>query len=106
MDFGSASCQYFCSFFIPTVCALKQLIGVSGDCKLLHLDSLYVGSKPMVALSLAELPGNTGHFVLAMGGLDNKIHLYSGERRGKVFGITFINLTLKFSSDLWWLKTF
>lgn len=54
-----------------------------GDCKLLHLDSLYVGSKPMVALSLAELPGNTGHLVLAMGGLDNKIHLYSGERRGK-----------------------
>ncbi|KAL6188026.1 hypothetical protein ACLB2K_039420 [Fragaria x ananassa] len=54
-----------------------------GDCKLLHLDSLFVGSKPMVALSLAELPGNTGHLVLAMGGLDNKIHLYSGERRGK-----------------------
>lgn len=86
--------------------ALKQLISVSGDCKLLHLDSLSVGSKPMVALSLAELPGNTGHLVLAMGGLDNKIHLYSGERRGKVFGITFINLTLKFTSDLWWLKTF
>ncbi|PRQ40282.1 putative transcription factor WD40-like family [Rosa chinensis] len=54
-----------------------------GDCKLLHLDSLFVGSKPMVALSLAELPGNAGHLVLAMGGLDNKIHLYSGERRGK-----------------------
>ncbi|XP_050375079.1 elongator complex protein 2 [Argentina anserina] len=54
-----------------------------GDCELLHLDSLFVGSKPMVALSLAELPGNTGHLVLAMGGLDNKIHLYSGERRGK-----------------------
>ncbi|XP_061992695.1 elongator complex protein 2 [Rosa rugosa] len=54
-----------------------------GDCKILHLDSLFVGSKPMVALSLAELPGNAGHLVLAMGGLDNKIHLYSGERRGK-----------------------
>jgi len=38
----------------------------------------------MVALSLAELPGNTGHIILAMGGLDNKIHLYCGERTGKV----------------------
>lgn len=39
----------------------------------------------MVALSLAELPGSDGRIVLAMGGLDNKIHLYSGERTGKVF---------------------
>ncbi|XP_009356223.2 elongator complex protein 2 [Pyrus x bretschneideri] len=54
-----------------------------GDCELLHLDSLSVGTKPMVALSLSELPGSTGHLILAMGGLDNKIHLYSGERRGK-----------------------
>ncbi|XP_059457637.1 elongator complex protein 2 isoform X1 [Corylus avellana] len=54
-----------------------------GDCKLVCLESLFVGSKPMVALSLAELPGNTGHIVLAMGGLDNKIHLYCGERTGK-----------------------
>lgn len=48
------------------------------------LESLFVGSKPMVALSLAELPGNTGHLVLAMGGLDNKVHLYCGQRTGKV----------------------
>ncbi|KAF3431933.1 hypothetical protein FNV43_RR26669 [Rhamnella rubrinervis] len=54
-----------------------------GDCKLLSLESLSVGSKPMVALALAELPGNTEHLVLAMGGLDNKIHLYCGERTGK-----------------------
>lgn len=54
-----------------------------GDCKLQCLETLFVGSKPMVALSLAELPGNTGHLVLAMGGLDNKIHLYCGERTGK-----------------------
>lgn len=56
-----------------------------GDCKLLCLESLSVGLKPMVALSLAELPGNTGHLVLAMGGLDNKIHLYCGKRTGKVW---------------------
>lgn len=54
-----------------------------GDCKLSCLESLFVGSKAMVALSLAELPGNTGHLVLAMGGLDNKIHLYCGVRTGK-----------------------
>ena len=57
---------------------------VLGDCKLLCLQSLFVGSKPMVALSLMELPGSDGRIVLAMGGLDNKIHLYSGERTGKV----------------------
>lgn len=43
-----------------------------------------VGSKSMVALSLAELPGNVGHMVLAMGGLDNKIHLYCAKRAGEV----------------------
>lgn len=55
-----------------------------GDCKLSCLESLFVGSKAVVALSLAELPGNAGHLVLAMGGLDNKIHLYFGQRTGKV----------------------
>lgn len=54
-----------------------------GDCKLSCSDSLFVGQKPMVALSLAELPGNSKQLVLAMGGLDNKIHLYCGERDGK-----------------------
>ncbi|KAF8407254.1 hypothetical protein HHK36_006381 [Tetracentron sinense] len=56
---------------------------VGGDCKLSCLESLFVGSKPMVALSLAKLPGNTEHIVLAMGGLDNKVHLYYWERTGK-----------------------
>ncbi|KAK6146841.1 hypothetical protein DH2020_020710 [Rehmannia glutinosa] len=54
-----------------------------GECKLSCLDTLFVGKKPMVALSLTELPGNSGHLALAMGGLDNKIHIYSGERTGK-----------------------
>lgn len=56
---------------------------VGGHCKLSCLESLSVGPKPMVVLSLAELPGNVGHIALAMGGLDNKIHLYCGERTGK-----------------------
>lgn len=56
---------------------------IGGDCKLSFLESVFVGSKSMVALSLSELPGNTGHVVLAAGGLDNKVHLYCGERTGK-----------------------
>lgn len=54
-----------------------------GECKLSCLNSISVGSKPMVALSLAELPGSNGRIVLAMGGLDSKIHLYCGERTGQ-----------------------
>ncbi|XP_012075723.1 elongator complex protein 2 isoform X2 [Jatropha curcas] len=62
-------------------CRLCQLH--SGECKLSCLETLFVGSKPMVALSLAELPGNSEHIVLAIGGLDSKVHLYCGERKGK-----------------------
>lgn len=54
-----------------------------GDCKLSCIDSLSIGSKTMVTLALAELPGNIGPMILAMGGLDNKVHLYYGERSGK-----------------------
>ncbi|KAK3036706.1 hypothetical protein RJ639_030530, partial [Escallonia herrerae] len=54
-----------------------------GQCTFSCLETLFVGSKAMVTVSLAELPGNTSHLVLATGGLDNKIHLYCGERTGK-----------------------
>ncbi|WCJ24465.1 Elongator complex protein 2 [Euphorbia peplus] len=54
-----------------------------GECKLSCLETLFVGSKAMVALSLAELPGISNYIVLAMGGLDSKIHIYCGERTGK-----------------------
>ncbi|CAI9096128.1 OLC1v1032208C1 [Oldenlandia corymbosa var. corymbosa] len=54
-----------------------------GDRKLSCVESLSIGPKTMVTLSLTELPGNSGHLVLAMGGLDNKIHLYCGQRSGK-----------------------
>lgn len=56
------------------------------------MESLSIGSKPMVALSLAELPGTPGHLVLAMAGLDNKIHLYCGKRSGKVSVVTVLLL--------------
>lgn len=51
----------------------------------------------MVALSMAELPGTGGQVVLAMGGLDNKIHLYCGGRTGKVFFIPLVNVNVNFS---------
>ncbi|XVF02220.1 hypothetical protein REPUB_Repub04eG0156800 [Reevesia pubescens] len=68
-----------------TVCVWDVVFPSSsgGDCKLSCLETLIVGSRPMVTLSLAQLPGNTGLIALAMGGLDNKIYLYCGERRGK-----------------------
>ncbi|RYR16108.1 hypothetical protein Ahy_B04g073063 isoform A [Arachis hypogaea] len=56
----------------------------NGDCKLSCLDSFSIGSKSMVTLSMAELPGTGGQIVLATGGLDNKIHLYCGGRAGKL----------------------
>lgn len=43
----------------------------------------------MVTLSLSELPGNTRQMVLAMGGLDHKIHIYCGEMTGKVCVLIF-----------------
>lgn len=43
-----------------------------------------MGSKPMVALSIAKIPGQEGTLVLAMGGLDHKVHLYCGDSTGKV----------------------
>ncbi|XP_072979268.1 elongator complex protein 2 [Typha angustifolia] len=56
---------------------------VGGKCKVSCLDSLSVGSKPMVALSIAALPGDTSHIILAMGGLDLKVHIYCGDQTGK-----------------------
>lgn len=80
-------------YFIYFMIHLISLITFLGHCKLSCLESLSVGPKPMVVLSLAELPGNIGHIALAMGGLDNKIHLYCGERTGKVVASIFIHLT-------------
>lgn len=54
-----------------------------GNFGILCLDTLNVGSKPMVTLSLAKLPGNNELLVLAAGGLDNKVHLYCNDATGK-----------------------
>nr|CAB3481309.1 unnamed protein product [Digitaria exilis] len=55
----------------------------AGSCKVSCLHSLSVGSKPMVSLSIAVLPEQGSHLVLAMGGLDHKIHIYCGDKSGK-----------------------
>nr|ATB19569.1 putative ATELP2 [Cupressus duclouxiana] len=54
-----------------------------GDCNLSMLQTIHVGTRTMVSLALAELPGNAADWILAMGGLDNKVHLYVSERKGK-----------------------
>lgn len=54
------------------------------------LHSLSVGLKPMVSLSLAVLPGQGGYLILAMGGLDHKIHIYCGDKAGKVCNLMFL----------------
>ncbi|KAL6646091.1 hypothetical protein ACP70R_017699 [Stipagrostis hirtigluma subsp. patula] len=54
-----------------------------GCCKVSCLHSLSVGLKPMVSLSLAVLPEQGSHLILAMGGLDHKIHIYCGDHSGK-----------------------
>jgi hypothetical protein len=44
----------------------------------------------MVSLSLAVLPEQGGHLILAMGGLDHKIHIYCGDKAGKVCNLMFL----------------
>ncbi|CAA7395598.1 unnamed protein product [Spirodela intermedia] len=69
------------------------------DCGLTCVERIPVGSKPMVALSLAKLPGQEGTLVLAMGGLDHKIHLYCGDSTGKFLQ----SCTLKGHTD--WIRS-
>ncbi|CAO2202344.1 unnamed protein product [Urochloa humidicola] len=61
--------------------AIEPTLG--GSCKVSCLHTLSVGLKPMVSLSLAVLPEQGSHLILAMGGLDHKIHIYCGDKSGK-----------------------
>ena len=69
------------------------------------LHSLSVGLKPMVSLSLAVLPEQGGHLILAMGGLDHKIHIYCGDKAGKVCNLFLQYLFLSFLPFLATLTT-
>ncbi|EPS60505.1 hypothetical protein M569_14298, partial [Genlisea aurea] len=58
--------------------------GPNNECELSLLDSSIICKRPVVALSLTELLGNSNRIALAVGGLDNKIQIYSGERTGQL----------------------
>lgn len=64
----------------------------AGSCQVSCLHSLSVGSKPMVSLSLAVLPEPGSHLILAMGGLDHKIHIYCGDKSGKVCNLNIFSI--------------
>jgi WD40 repeat protein len=82
---------------IPLACMILKLLKMcsvlplklfgfssAGSCKVSCLHSLSVGLKPMVSLSLAVLPEQEDRLILAMGGLDHKVHIYCGDLSGKV----------------------
>ncbi|KAJ3677550.1 hypothetical protein LUZ60_003274 [Juncus effusus] len=55
----------------------------NGKCQVSCLDSISVGNKPMVALSLSILPNENNSLLLAMAGLDQKIHIYYSTQNQK-----------------------
>lgn len=59
---------------------------MTGECDLCLVQSVNVGSKVMVAVTLSCLPDSSDTFLLAMGGLDNQVHLYVGASTGQVCG--------------------
>ncbi|MQM02866.1 hypothetical protein Taro_035635 [Colocasia esculenta] len=67
------------------ICAVlsKSYVPLADDCRLTCLEHIFVGTKPMVALSLAKLTGQGENILLAMGGLDHKVHFYCGSITGK-----------------------
>ncbi|KAI5064155.1 hypothetical protein GOP47_0020825 [Adiantum capillus-veneris] len=56
---------------------------VGGECKLSFLQCIATGSRAVVAVSLALLPDSASGVLLAMGGLDNNIHLHSAMQDGQ-----------------------
>ena len=58
--------------------------GLTGACDITMLQSINVGTKVMVAVTLSALPGSSTSFLMAMGGLDEQVHLYVGDLTGQV----------------------
>ncbi|KAG0608058.1 hypothetical protein M758_8G074700 [Ceratodon purpureus] len=56
---------------------------VGGACDITMLQSINVGTKVMVAVTLSALPGSSTSFLMAMGGLDEQVHLYVGDLTGQ-----------------------
>lgn len=60
------------------------LVWLTGACDITMLQSINVGAKVMVAVTLSSLPGSSTSFLMAMGGLDQQVHLYVGGLTGQV----------------------
>lgn len=60
------------------------LIWMTGACDITMLQSISVGTKVMVAVTLSSLPGSYTSFLMAVGGLDQQVHLYVGSLTGQV----------------------
>jgi hypothetical protein len=70
------------------ICMLKLiqcvLAWMAGVCDISMLQSINVGTKVMVAATLSSLPGSSTSFLMAVGGLDQQVHLYVGGLTGQV----------------------
>lgn len=58
--------------------------GFIGVCEITLLQTIDVGTKVMVSVTLSSLPGSSTSYVMAMGGLDSQVHLYVGTATGQV----------------------
>jgi hypothetical protein len=63
---------------------------VTGACDITMLQSINVGTKVMVAVTLTCLPGSSDTYLMAMAGLDNQVHLYVGALTGQVSYIALL----------------
>lgn len=57
---------------------------ITGACEITLLQSINVGTKVMVAVTLSSLPGSSTSYLMAVGGLDSQVHLYVGGVTGQV----------------------
>lgn len=55
-----------------------------GACEFTMLQSISVGTKVMVAVTLSPLPSSSSSYLIAVGGLDNHVYLYVGCTTGQV----------------------
>lgn len=54
-----------------------------GACEFTMLQSISVGTKVMVAVTLSPLPSSSSSYLIAVGGLDNHVYLYVGCTTGQ-----------------------
>lgn len=82
LNFHVTSANVFASFEIYCVWAW-----MTGACEVTLLQSINVGTKVMVAVTLSSLPGSSTSYLMAVGGLDSQVHLYVGGVTGQVLSL-------------------